>query len=130
MTGAPLAKDGRLESPTWLGFVRRLPCAFCDAPAPSAPHHYPQKRMGSANVDDSRTCPVCTPCHRRCEGEWVNGNPPIAHSDQNAAVLTTMASFIRHATAEEFAQFERDRRRWLEGRVFSAYALGASMVRP
>lgn len=43
--------------------VKSLPCAICDAPAPSEAHHI---RQG----DHFTTIPLCPDCHRGSENGW------------------------------------------------------------
>ena len=48
---------------------RLAPCAFCNRPAPSEPHHWPTRANGGKDRD---TLPVCRPCHQTVDGksEW------------------------------------------------------------
>lgn len=112
----PIAKSGSLNCKTWLAFVRRMGCAFCDAPAPSQAHHHPPKGRGV--TDDSKTIPVCVRCHMRCHGQLVEGKAPLPAEEQVAAVNGVRSLFMERASEAEFKQYVADRRRWVDSRVF------------
>jgi hypothetical protein len=114
---APISKQGSLLCEVWLAFVRRMTCAFCDAPAPSQPHHFPPKGRGT--TDDSKTVPVCARCHMRCHGQRVEGKGSIPEEEQRAAVAGVRSLFLERASDAEFKQYASDRRRWAESRVFT-----------
>ena len=91
-----IPKQGRIELPEYLAFVRSLPCP-CGAKPPSAPHHWPPKGR-RRDVDDTKTIPVCAECHQRCHGITVVSRGkrllPISAADQDAAVVDTLRRFV------------------------------------
>lgn len=111
----PMMKHGTMESKVFLGYVRRLPCSFCDAEAPSSAHHFPPRGRGV--TDDSKTCPVCARCHMRCHGQRVDGGEPIDEERQRREVDRVRSRFLETATAAEMDAFMADWRRWREGRL-------------
>lgn len=115
-----IRKDGALYCDPTLEFARGLPCHFCGAPPPSAPHHWPPKGMGGAKIDDTRVVPVCLICHKRCHGERVMTamglRPPITAAENVAAVDATLRRFLREAPIEMLERFSVDLYRWREGR--------------
>ena len=44
-------------------YIRGLPCAVCDRPAPSEAHHHTGGRGRGQKADDRRTIPLCRVCH-------------------------------------------------------------------
>lgn len=62
---APQPKDLPVRHERYLAFVRSKPCCFCFAPAPSDPHHFGPRGMGT-KTDDLRVVPLC----RRCHDQW------------------------------------------------------------
>lgn len=121
MTAIP--KDGHLYSPTFLSFVRNLPCCLCGSDPPSQAHHFPNKARGVTR--DDKTLPVCAEDHRRCHGERLvvqrtDGGPirlgPVSESRQKKLVEITRLKFLEHASAEQFRAFANDRAAWLESR--------------
>lgn len=57
------AKQG--GDPTYLCFVRSLPCCICQKAAPSHPHHATLLGRGkSQKSHDHQTMPMCFECHR------------------------------------------------------------------
>lgn len=67
-----VSTEGRLEaqakpaapsrSAAYLAAVRLKPCAVCQAPGPSDPHHWGPRGMGQ-KTDDFRTVPLCRKHH-------------------------------------------------------------------
>jgi len=94
-------KEGDCRCAPFIKFTRRQPCAFCGNNPPSEAHHFPG-RGRSGITDDLLTAPVCRACHRRCEGERVNGQDPIPETDQILAVAANFRRFQRTATAAEW----------------------------
>lgn len=109
-------KDGRLESPVYLDFVRRQACYWCAASPPSHAHHWPPKGRGV--LDDSRTLPACARCHMRCHGARVDGADPIEALAQRAAVGEVFRRFIMSAPDAEIRQVLRDAARMRASRVY------------
>ena len=114
-----IPKHGSLRCETYLNFVRRLPCVFCDSRGGSLPiaaHHFPLKGRGF--VDDTNACSACAMCHKRAHGERVEGRDPIAKNDQEHAVLRTWRLFMEKATPVEWEAVSRARAKWYESQVF------------
>ncbi len=67
---APAPKSPATRSPAFLAFVRSRPCMApgCASKAPSEAHHWAPRGRGNGGrgvkVDDLRTVPLCTACHR------------------------------------------------------------------
>ena len=76
-----------IRTATWLELVRRLPCAFCGAAAPSDPHHYPGKGA-TGGGSDLETCPACRTCHDQVHAGTI---PATA---QAGAVQRTMRAIL------------------------------------
>ena len=64
-------REPRHEDPQHLAWIRGLPCAWCDAPAPSDPHHYPTRGAGGG---DHETVPLCRGCHERWHSHATLGH--------------------------------------------------------
>lgn len=58
--GAPVAN----EDSKHLAWVRSLPCACCEAPGPSQPHHHTHFRGAGQRAHDRYAMPLCWRCHR------------------------------------------------------------------
>lgn len=119
----PMMKDGELLSPTYLDFVRSLPCAVCCRQPRNEAHHYPS-RGASGATNDLRSMPVCRECHLRCEGAnvVVGGRrmPPVPAAEQAALVAATFFKFLEGAGRWHVVeQVLRDIKRWRESRVFT-----------
>lgn len=108
------AKNGDLESPTYLDWIRRQRCYFCDLQAPSSAHHWPTKgSLGYTN--DLQTIPVCGRCHMRCHGETVGEAErllPIPRTEQHGAPAQCFWRFVTTATHHEYGQVMRELTRW------------------
>lgn len=114
-------KEGALRSEAYLGWVRSLPCWFCDEQPTSQAHHWPPKGRGV--LDDTKTVPVCAWCHQRCEGIIVAGKGgPIPPDEQTAAADAVMRQFWRQAGKTLRARVLRDIERWSESRIYSVPA--------
>ena len=113
----PFPKAGHLESPTYLAFIRRQPCAFCYCIGPNEAHHFPPRGRGVH--DDTMTIAVCMECHGRCHHLTVNGKEPIPEKQQIQAAMEMHSHFFNAATPEEWAAVGEDRKRWIESRVFN-----------
>jgi hypothetical protein len=115
---APIVKDGRFTSPTVLAWCRRQPCRSCGADGPSDPHHFPAKGLGGGRIDDTQVIPLCRWCHDHAQAYRA----PTTKEWQHVVVAQTIAGFVRSATAEEWAAFCADRKRWAESRIFEVPA--------
>ena len=104
-------KHGSLRCPEYLAFVRRQPCQWCDRAAPSEPHHWPLKARGY--TDDTATCALCRPCHRRAH-EPVE----ISHPSLDQLVAAMWFRFRSKATHEEWEAVSLARATWYESQVF------------
>lgn len=100
-------KSGDFISKTLRTWTKGRPCAFCDAPPPSDPHHHPSR--GSMGCQwDLLIVAACRSCHRRADGQTVGGLPPIPKEEQTAKVLRNLVTFIRACSHSEFAAFCKD----------------------
>jgi hypothetical protein len=118
MSGLPIMKDGRFESPTVLAWCRRQPCRFCGASGPSDPHHFPPKGMGGARINDTQVIPLCRWCHDRAQ----RYEAPLTREWQLLALCSTIFGFVNLASADEWDAFCSDRKRWAASRIFEVPA--------
>ncbi len=75
-------KDGRVDSPAFLGWVRRQPCRVAEEArkrgdaykcgGPIDPHHVDGKGMGGARCRDDRTVPLCRVHHDATHAAGLN----------------------------------------------------------
>jgi len=88
-------KDGRLESPAFLGWARRQSCFGCEMAdevnhvprrfVPAEPHHHPSKGASGVTRDDL-VVPLCRECHDRAHRldrysrEWQDHAVHVARS--------------------------------------------------
>lgn len=118
----PLMKAGQLISPTYLDWVRGLPCSGCGKEPRNEAHHFPSKGA-SGGTNDIHVLSVCHSCHRRAEGATVlmNGHrmPPISAEEQTAIVARTFMAFVERGRQHHVDQVMRDIRRWRESVVFT-----------
>jgi hypothetical protein len=50
------------EDPQYKAWIKTRPCAVCNRPGPSDPHHLP-RRHGGPRSHDHTAVPVCRRCH-------------------------------------------------------------------
>ena len=114
-------KSGRLESPTYLAWIRRQSCCQCFAHAPSEADHRPPKQMGGAHVNDLYTIPLCHVCHRRVTGDTVVMDgiklPPVTVVNPDAITAHFFRRFMLEAPPLEVDQVVRDIRRFQDTRM-------------
>lgn len=118
---APIVKDGDLLSESFKEWLRGLPCAVCERPAPSEPQHAPTKgAAGSTN--DLHAYPTCRKCHLRAEGITVNDHglllSPISLEERLDLVRKTWALFFSRAPWSVVEEVMADVKAWRESRVF------------
>lgn len=98
-----------MRAPSYLAWIRTLPCCVCQAPAPSDPHHVKTRATGGSDYD---TVPLCRSCHSRCHetglktfstthGLWTKGRRLVAQyealqgsDDPAAAVVRARAHHL------------------------------------
>lgn len=109
-------KESRFRSPTYLAFVRQLPCCVCGAPADSA-HHL----TGMFNVSgmglkapDSLAMPVCDgpgdTCHRRIhDDKFLRWQQPIFVVDTINLGLKRFTEGRIHYALQEALEFVREK---------------------
>jgi hypothetical protein len=107
-------KQGRVESVTYLAWLRRQGCAFCHADGPEA-HHWPTKGSLGTRRDDW-ALPACLRCHARCHGRIVDGAAPIAGHEQLRVRASCWERFKDEAPLHEFEQVVREIVRWKTAR--------------
>ncbi len=111
------AKDGRVESPTVLAWMRRQICRACHeqhlregTPAPrpgSDPHHVEGKGMGGARCRDDRVVPLCRLHHDQAH---ELGKDEGALLDYWA--IEALARFLDEAGPDEVRSYLADLERW------------------
>ena len=57
-------KEKTARDAKYLAWLRRLPCAFCGAPAPSEASHHGKRGVG-LKASDHEALPACRRCHQR-----------------------------------------------------------------
>lgn len=95
---AAFPKDQRVADPAYLEWLRRKPCAFCQAPGGEA-HHVILKGMGGATQRDDVAVAACRSCHMRCHGQTVvqaggARRGPIPVEDQKEAARRMRDAFL------------------------------------
>jgi len=111
----PILKTGRFVLKAYRQWVTQQPCAFCSSTEGSEPHHVLAKGPQGTHLDF--TCvPACHRCHMRCDGQTVEGRPPIRQSWQMWAVGQTLVRFIQNANKELREAFSAEWERFAESR--------------
>lgn len=65
------------RDPSYLTWLRTLPCVFCDAPPPCEASHHGPSGMGT-KASDYGALPACRQCHQRWHDK---GSPHITWDD-------------------------------------------------
>jgi hypothetical protein len=88
-------RQGRPQGPAsathYLTFVRGLPCAFCQRPGPSEPHHFGRRGVGQ-KTDDYRTVPACRTCHDAKHDKVLD---PVTRLRVMQALVDTLVLYMR-----------------------------------
>lgn len=105
-----IGKEGRVESPAYLGWVRRQGCRVAEqhrnrlgCQGPIDPHHVDGKGMGGARCRDDRTVPLCRIHHDEAH---ARGALLGAWADE------TLRRFLDGASDQEIGCYMADLRRW------------------
>ncbi len=116
-------KDGRLESPVYLSWVRRQRCRAGEALEALGgardcmgridPHHVDHKGMGGARCRDDRTIPLCRMHHDYAHAH-CGAATTVIPIDVERWVDETLRRFIEQAGAEEVRLYLKDLERWKE----------------
>lgn len=104
-------KPGRLESPTFLAWVRSQPCRACfsrdrNAQGPSEAHHFPPKGMGGGTIRDDHSMPLCRGHHDQAQ------QYKISRSLQQRWAHETRSLFLERASSVQLVKFFEDVLAW------------------
>lgn len=104
----PVPKVDKIRSPSWLAWVRKRPCEWCSAPAPSEASHHNAEGHGAmaSKADDCDTLPLCHGCHVDYHRTFALGSMDAAQTRQwvQHRLNETKKAWLReHVFGEEAA---------------------------
>lgn len=117
-------KDGRVDSPAFLGWVRRQPCRAGEmrddcrkhwlgaCRGPIDPHHVDGKGMGGARCRDDRTVPLCRGHHDRAHESYSYPQDELSFDRCDRWADETLRRFLDGADPAEVRQYLTDLELW------------------
>ena len=98
-------KDPPARAPSFLDFVRTMPCASCGKPGPSEAHHFTTGGVAMKG-SDYFVAPQCVECHRHNVRDGGRSHYPGKTHEESALTLwrsaaKTMALYIEGARRQK-----------------------------